>query len=345
MPPKEGASPLVSVVVPAFNVERTIADAIDSVYATGYPALEVIVVDDGSTDGTAQVLESYLERHSERTIRVAQHTGGRNLGIVASRNAALRLAKGEFVALLDADDLFLPNRFAKCIPFLRENSEVDATFEPFEYLHEDGERSQVMRSMSAERVLGEEGGRVVLDSPWSCSEDLYVALLQGRLSKHPTSITLRRRVFDKYGLFPPTSIVTDRVLWLKLFATGGIRPCGDTPVSLYRIHGQSICSRMAGTATALAGPLWALTTAYTWMRYRRDVSAAVKQMSRTQIFGKFCAYCSGVLRTRHRPVEHLMWVPLRTLCAVPSLAFRKHFWSALVLLWLRAMGYRKGLAA
>ena len=97
-----GPVPTFSVVIAAYQAAGTIAEAVDSALAQTMPPLEVIVCDDGSTDDTANVLEPYLER----IVLIRQPRGG----AAAARNAALGRARGDFVAVLDADDAYLPGR-------------------------------------------------------------------------------------------------------------------------------------------------------------------------------------------------------------------------------------------
>jgi glycosyltransferase involved in cell wall biosynthesis len=92
-------------LVPVFNGERYLADALDSILAQTYPLLEIIVVDDGSTDGTPAVVARYADKVSY--MRQA------NAGQAAARNRGLAAAKGEFVAFLDADDLWHPQKLAR----------------------------------------------------------------------------------------------------------------------------------------------------------------------------------------------------------------------------------------
>src|SRR6476469_10004419 len=92
--------PLVSVVIPAYNAERFLGEAIESVLAQGYAHFELIVVDDGSSDRTAEVARSFGDR--VRTIEQE------NSGVSAARNAGTRAAGGELLAFLDADDRWSP---------------------------------------------------------------------------------------------------------------------------------------------------------------------------------------------------------------------------------------------
>lgn len=95
--------PRVSVVIPSFNMGELLSDAIESVLHQTYKSYEIIIVDDGSTDNTREIAEKYLAKG----VRYHQQ---KNQGVAAARNAGIRLSKGEFVAFLDADDLWLPDK-------------------------------------------------------------------------------------------------------------------------------------------------------------------------------------------------------------------------------------------
>jgi glycosyltransferase involved in cell wall biosynthesis len=103
--------PLVTAILPVFNREASIARAIESVLGQTYGNVELIVVDDGSTDGTADI----LARYSERATILAQSNGG----AYKARNLALRRARGELVAFVDSDDAWLPDKLARQVPLMR----------------------------------------------------------------------------------------------------------------------------------------------------------------------------------------------------------------------------------
>jgi glycosyltransferase involved in cell wall biosynthesis len=108
--------PLVSVVVPAYNASAYIEDAIRSVLEQDYPALEVIVVDDGSRDGTPD-----LARRFGANVRVVEQENG---GPAVARNRAVKLARGDLLAFIDADDLWLPGKLKAQVDYLREHPET-----------------------------------------------------------------------------------------------------------------------------------------------------------------------------------------------------------------------------
>ena len=106
--------PLVSVVIPAYNRADYIAQAIDSVLGQSYPHMEVIVVDDGSTDATPRIAAGYGAR-----ITLLRQS---NSGVAAARNAGITSSTGEFVALLDSDDRWLSDKIARQIPFFADEN-------------------------------------------------------------------------------------------------------------------------------------------------------------------------------------------------------------------------------
>ncbi len=114
---------LVSVVIPCFNAERTIAQAIESVLWQTYPKWECIVIDDGSTDGSPSLLQTFAKR-DRRIKRIRQS----NRGLAAARNKGVSLAKGKFIQFLDADDLLLPNKLQLCLDGFLEDPSLGVVY-------------------------------------------------------------------------------------------------------------------------------------------------------------------------------------------------------------------------
>ncbi len=121
-------NPLVSVIIPAYNADRYIRATLDSVLAQTYPNIEIVVADDGSTDRTRDCVAEYGDR-------ITYVYGSNSGGAARPRNAALALAKGEFVVPLDADDILLPDRIAREVEFLLANPSVALAFSDY---HEIG---------------------------------------------------------------------------------------------------------------------------------------------------------------------------------------------------------------
>ena len=123
--------PKVSVVIPTYQHAHFVAQAISSVLSQTYCDLEVIVVDDGSTDDTQEIVAGFGEQ-----IRVVQHE--KNSGLSAARNTGIQLSRGEYVAFLDADDIWLPEKLEKQIPLFERDESVGLVSSDMFFLDEDG---------------------------------------------------------------------------------------------------------------------------------------------------------------------------------------------------------------
>lgn len=112
---------LVSIIMPAYNAEKHIDASINSVLNQTYTNWELIIIDDGSTDETLKIIEKYKNRNN---VFVLQHEGGVNLGVSKSRSLGTRFAKGEYIAFLDADDVFFPNKLENQIQIFQNFKDV-----------------------------------------------------------------------------------------------------------------------------------------------------------------------------------------------------------------------------
>ena len=117
--------PFVSVIMIFLNAERFLEEAIASVFAQTYSNWELLLVDDGSSDRSTAIARACAERQPER-VRYLEHPAHANRGMSASRNLGLAHARGEYIAFLDADDLFLSERLARHVAMLEAHPEVDA---------------------------------------------------------------------------------------------------------------------------------------------------------------------------------------------------------------------------
>lgn len=113
--------PIVSVIIPTYNSRRWIGDTIDSVLAQTYPHYEIIVIDDGSTDGTGD----WLQRQYGDKVRYVWQS---NQGRARARNVGLKLARGKYIQNLDADDTLLPHKFERQVAFLEENPQYAVVY-------------------------------------------------------------------------------------------------------------------------------------------------------------------------------------------------------------------------
>ncbi|SHN13308.1 glycosyltransferase family 2 protein [Mucilaginibacter sp. OK098] len=113
----------ISVIIPLYNSEKSIVEAVDSVAKQTYIAeIEIIVVNDGSTDNSLQALNDYIEKYNIKNVTIINQLNG---GAQKARNAGLRIAKGNWIALLDADDYWHPTKMELQMKILNNNPEID----------------------------------------------------------------------------------------------------------------------------------------------------------------------------------------------------------------------------
>lgn len=120
----------VSVLMPAYNVEKYIYDAIDSILNQTYKDIELIIVDDGSTDKTVDIIRSFNDR------RIKLYKNEKNMGLPYTRNRLLELANGEYIAIMDSDDISHKKRIEKQVKFLKKNNNIDVVGTNFKRFNE-----------------------------------------------------------------------------------------------------------------------------------------------------------------------------------------------------------------
>jgi glycosyltransferase involved in cell wall biosynthesis len=126
---------LVSVTIPFYNAERFLGETIESVLAQNYAAWELLLVDDGSIDGSTKIAQSYVGRHPDR-IFYLEHEGHCNLGVNAARNLGARNSRGEFLAFLDSDDVWVRKKLEVHVASMIEHPEAGFLIGPTEYWYE-----------------------------------------------------------------------------------------------------------------------------------------------------------------------------------------------------------------
>jgi glycosyltransferase involved in cell wall biosynthesis len=180
--------PKVSVIIPCYNGEHFIGDAIKSVLSQTYKELEIIIVDDGSTDKSKDVLGQY-----ESDARVVCLAHEQNRGIPAARNTGIRHSRGEYIAFLDQDDIWRQKKLAKQIQRLKEDTagEIGLVFSNVETIQDiDGRKKRWITR--APQGIGEKSRKEVVRSLFL---DNFIPIV---------SATVRRECFDKLGLLDET---------------------------------------------------------------------------------------------------------------------------------------------
>lgn len=128
-------SELVSIIVPVYNAEKFIRETMESVLAQTYPDWELLLVEDGSSDGSAKVIDSFITEKQETRIRLIRQPS--NQGAARARNRGLKEAQGRYIAYLDADDLWVPEKLQKQLLFMKEK-DAAFVFTGYEFADENG---------------------------------------------------------------------------------------------------------------------------------------------------------------------------------------------------------------
>lgn len=187
----------ISVVMAAFNAEKYLSEAVDSILAQTYGDFELIVIDDKSTDGSGQILRDYARRDS----RVVVLSNPENMGLTKSLNKGLAIAKGEYIARMDADDISVPDRFAKQVDFLDRNPDYSFVSCIGRYIDENGQTEQL-------RLFPE------------TNEEIYDMMPKVDAVMHP-GVMFRRADIAAIGNYcEDFRVVQDYDLWFRGMAAG-----------------------------------------------------------------------------------------------------------------------------
>jgi len=183
------SNPLVSVIVPVYNGERYLAEALRSVFSQDYRPLEVLVVDDGSTDGSVAVADRFPQA---RCIRQGRQ------GVTGARNTGLAAARGELIAFIDQDDLWVPGKLRLQVQHLMNHPEIDYV-------------------LAQEEIFLEPG---MDKAPWWLEEHY---LKQDHIAPLPGTLLARKTAFDKVGPFDPAYQIASDTDWFSRAEDAGVR--------------------------------------------------------------------------------------------------------------------------
>lgn len=205
--------PLISIVVPVYNGARFLAECLDSLAAQDHPAIEIVVVDDGSTDGSAAVAERFGAGRAP-TVRVLRHP---HRGLGTTRNAGVDAASGDFVAFCDADDTWKPHKATVQVRHLAAHPEIDIALCRQDTVVEPGTEQPA----------------------WLIPDQRY-----GDLDGiSPTSGLCRRSVFEHVRFAEDMGVGTDLDFLVRARAAGFTIDVIDESLRVRRIHDDNMTTR------------------------------------------------------------------------------------------------------
>jgi glycosyltransferase involved in cell wall biosynthesis len=211
--------PKVSVIIPTYNSAQYVGAAVDSVLAQTFTDYETIVVDDGSTDETREV----LQRYARRITYIYQENRERS----AARNAGINASSGKYIAFLDADDLWMPHKIERQVAVLDENPTVALCYCQASYIDPNGSPVQFLGSW----IYGDRESKMVV-------ADKSRELMLGNVVFGGGSTPMvRRSLLEEVGLFDETlSYPEDWDLWIRLSRKGPFAYIPE-PLACYRVYG------------------------------------------------------------------------------------------------------------
>jgi glycosyltransferase involved in cell wall biosynthesis len=216
----QGPEPLVSVVIPCYNVQAYVADSIRSALDQTYRHLEVIVVNDGATDATQAVIDATLEDRRDPRVRVVQQPNG---GLSAARNSGLLAATGALIAFLDGDDTWRADKIEQHVKAMQTDGRIGLSFCFSEYMTEDGRHTGAVLATSIH-------------------EPTLKDMIRRNHFGNGSTVVARRECFELAGCFSPElKSCEDYEMWCRiLWVTACRAVCVPRPLTRYRLRETSL---------------------------------------------------------------------------------------------------------
>ncbi len=212
------ANPRLTVLMSVYNSDKFLGRAVESILNQTYKDFEFIIINDGSTDNSSRILKEYEQ--TDKRIRVYDQ---QNKGLIDSLNRGCRLARGEYIARMDADDISLPERLEKQIDFLKRHVEIGILGTWTEIIDTQGNHKYIKRRPVSSKLI-----------EWS--------LLFKNSIAHP-SVMMRRDIIEKLNYYRPQAHhIEDYDLWTRAIEVTQIANLPSI-LLLHRIHENSICSQ------------------------------------------------------------------------------------------------------
>ncbi|HEY5892407.1 MAG TPA: glycosyltransferase [Chthoniobacterales bacterium] len=226
------SNPLLSICIPAYQAERYLPDTLESVRNQAYGNWELIVVEDGSNDATESIVNTFTNTVAQ-AVRFVRHE--QNRGLPATRNTGVSLARGDWIVLLDSDDLWTPSHLTDLAASAQR--EVSELVHSGSILFESGTgRELEIRAPSAE-----------------IRREFPLSLFQGQYIIQPSSVMLHKSLWSRVGGFDPAfRYVEDREMWMRCARAGAAFAFTGNNTCLYRKHSSALSTHSAEMAEASA---------------------------------------------------------------------------------------------
>lgn len=315
----------VSVIIPVFNAEPFVERAVNSALAERQTA-EVILIEDGSKDGSLDVCQRLADEHER--VRLLQHENGKNSGAAASRNLGMKCATQEYIALLDADDFFLPGRFDKA-EYLFDNITVcDGVYGAvgIEFLDGPSEAQWLASPMHDVKLT-------TMTSEIS-PDDLLHSLLRGREGRfHIDGLVFKKKLLERSGMMNEklASMHEDTDFIFRLAMAGRLYPGQlSSPVAVRFVHGGNRISAKRSMQKQFSDRLKMHMETYRWCK--RSGYKKQKEL----VINRLVSDCLNATQPSDVNVNRRNLAKMRQMMAwalsYPDILVEKKYWKELVIL-------------
>jgi len=210
---------IVSIIIPVYNGEKTIRETIQSVLSQSFRNIEIIVINDGSTDSTVEIVKSILDSR----LQIFSYP---NAGLAASRNRGIKYCKGQFISFIDADDLWTVDKLACQYQALQTHKNAALAYSWTDYIDANGKFLKAGRRITA---MG----------------DAYSKLVLWNFLENGSNPLIRADVLNEVGGFDESlAAAEDWDMWLRLSAAGGEFVCVERVQILYRVSANSMSNNL-----------------------------------------------------------------------------------------------------
>jgi len=315
----------VSVIIPVYNAASFVPQAVESALAQPEVA-EVVLVEDGSPDDSLSVCQALAAASPKVTLH--QHPGGVNRGAGPSRNLGMQHATCDYIAFLDADDFYLPGRFAKPAEIFAQDAACDGVYEAVgAYFEDEAGRERWLASSMAGQTL------TTMAYPVA-PEDLFEVLIKGGKGHvHLNGLVIRRSILAKSGLMDAAIADTlheDVDFVMRLAAVGKLLPGRiDVPSAVRRVHAENRVSAPRSGRAIYRDRMRLRAATYRWCK-RKGLKA-----QRLLAFRRMLWECTHQKPFKPGWLNHLPFSSLKTArllswpCEVPEVVLEPLFWREL----------------
>lgn len=235
---KSQKNPLVSIIIPVYNGEKYLAEAIDSVIGQSYERWELIIVNDASTDRTKEIIRRYAQ--SDRKIKIVYHR--RNKYRAGALNTGIEKAKGKYIAFLDADDIYFSDKTAKQVEFLENHPAVDLVYGNMKVFDSSGNfylREAIDFTEDPAQILKEASKKNIENGTPACK---LLGYKNGYRIIPGCSVMIKKRVFRFIRLDEKLKTSQDYDLWFQIIGQGYQLAKLPLLTYAYRCHPEQISS-------------------------------------------------------------------------------------------------------